>query len=56
MAEVLYKTTEYWYAEHERVIAWNDATVGIDWPVHGEPALSSKDAAAPRLPDAEVFE
>jgi dTDP-4-dehydrorhamnose 3,5-epimerase len=55
-ADLLYKTTEYWFPAHERVIAWNDAAIGIDWPVQGEPALSPKDAAASRLPDAEVFD
>ena len=55
-ADVLYKTTEYWRAEHERVIAWNDANISIDWPLRGNPVLSPKDAAAPSLPDAEVFD
>lgn len=31
-------------------VAWNDADIGIDWPV-AEPSLSPKDAVAPRLKD-----
>ena len=40
---------------HERAVAWNDPAIGIDWPLAGAPLLSAKDAAAPRLADAEVF-
>ncbi|RFO97979.1 dTDP-4-dehydrorhamnose 3,5-epimerase [Rhodoferax lacus] len=44
-AEFLYKTTAYYTPEHERCIAWNDATLAIDWPLEGrEPRLSAKDA------------
>ena len=32
-AEFLYKTTDYWVAEYERTIAWNDPDVAIDWPL-----------------------
>ena len=31
-------------------IRWNDAAIGIDWPL-GDPQLSAKDAAAPFLAD-----
>ena len=31
-AEVLYKTTDYWYAEFERTIIWNDHILNILWP------------------------
>ena len=41
--EFLYKTTDYYYPEHERSIVWNDADIGIDWPLVGDPALSAKD-------------
>jgi dTDP-4-dehydrorhamnose 3,5-epimerase len=54
-AEFLYKTTDYWYPEHERSLLWCDATVGIQWPVDGEPQLAAKDAAAKTLQGAEVF-
>lgn len=55
-AEFLYKTTDYWYPEHERSLAWNDPALGIDWPLDGEPVLAAKDAAGKSLADAEVFE
>ncbi|HKC43990.1 MAG TPA: dTDP-4-dehydrorhamnose 3,5-epimerase [Burkholderiales bacterium] len=54
-AEVLYKTTDYYAPEHERVIAWNDPDLAIDWPFAGTPVLSARDAAGARLRDAEVF-
>ena len=55
-ADVLYKTTDYWYAQHERSIVWNDPDLGIRWPIPGEPIVSAKDAAAPRLTQADVFD
>ncbi len=55
-ADFLYKTTDYYAPEHERGIAWNDPAIGIDWPLHGMPQLSAKDAAAPLLAAAEVFD
>ena len=55
-AEFLYKTTDYWYPEHERSLLWNDPALGIDWPIDSAPQLAAKDAAAALLKDAEVFE
>jgi dTDP-4-dehydrorhamnose 3,5-epimerase len=55
-AEVLYKTTNYWFPEFERTIAWNDPDLGITWPVANEPQLSAKDKLGLRLKDAEVFD
>ncbi|TSP12400.1 dTDP-4-dehydrorhamnose 3,5-epimerase [Cupriavidus campinensis] len=54
VAEVLYKTTDYWYPEHERAVVWNDAELSIDWPLSGAPVLAAKDAAAPPLSRAEL--
>jgi dTDP-4-dehydrorhamnose 3,5-epimerase len=54
-AELLYKTTDFWYPEHERTLIWNDPDVGIEWPLDGEPLLAAKDAAGARLAEAEVF-
>ena len=42
-AEFLYKTTDYWYPEHERSIAWNDPDLAIEWPLDGEPVLAAKE-------------
>ena len=46
VAEFLYKTTDYYHPEHERVIRWDDPTIGIPWPLEGPPTLSARDAAA----------
>ncbi|HPR45367.1 MAG: dTDP-4-dehydrorhamnose 3,5-epimerase [Ottowia sp.] len=58
-ADFLYKTTDYYAPQFERSIAWNDPTIGIDWPLaaHGitEPLLSDKDRAGLPLAQAEVF-
>ena len=48
-AEFLYKTTDYYHPEFERSLLWNDADVGIDWPLHlldAPPLLAAKDQAA----------
>ncbi|MDP4823463.1 MAG: dTDP-4-dehydrorhamnose 3,5-epimerase [Aestuariivirgaceae bacterium] len=53
-AEVLYKTNEYWHAEHERSILWSDPDLAITWP-GADPLLSGKDAAATSFAKAETF-
>ena len=56
-AEFLYKTTDYWYLEHERSLRWTDPDLGIDWPLQDTtPSLANKDAQAPGLRDALVYE
>ena len=55
IADVLYKVTEYWHAEHERTIAWNDAELAIPWPLAGAPVLSARDAAGARFAEAELY-
>jgi dTDP-4-dehydrorhamnose 3,5-epimerase len=54
-AEFLYKTTDYWYPEHERCIRWDDPSLGIKWPLSQTPILSGKDANGVALQNAEVF-
>ena len=55
-ADFLYKTTDYYHPEHERTLLWNDAEVGITWPLDGaQPQLAAKDAAGARLADAETY-
>ena len=54
-AQFLYKTTDYWFPEHERSIVWNDPAIGIEWPIDFEPLLAAKDAAGKCLADAEVY-
>jgi dTDP-4-dehydrorhamnose 3,5-epimerase len=55
-AEFLYKTTDYWYPEHERSLLWNDPAVGIDWSIDFEPQLAAKDRAGKPLAQAEMFD
>jgi dTDP-4-dehydrorhamnose 3,5-epimerase len=54
-AEVLYKTTNYYSPEHERSIRWDDPDIGINWAKDMTPILSTKDAKALALKDAEIF-
>jgi dTDP-4-dehydrorhamnose 3,5-epimerase len=51
-AEVEYKCTDFYRPEDELVIAWNDPSLGIPWPIT-DPLLSEKDRRAPRLADVE---
>ncbi len=56
-AEFLYKTTDYWAPEFERCIAWDDPTLGINWPpLDAPPLLSGKDAKGVAFIEAELFE
>ncbi|MDC0420414.1 dTDP-4-dehydrorhamnose 3,5-epimerase [Gammaproteobacteria bacterium] len=55
-AEFLYKTTDYWYPEHERTLLWSDPAIGIHWPLNDDHILSAKDATGKVLAEAEVFE
>lgn len=55
-ADFLYKTTDFYFPEHERTLAWNDPALGIQWP--GDPAqfiLSAKDREGVGLRVAEVY-
>ncbi len=33
----LYKTTDYWYPDHESSLLYSDSVVGIQWPLDGAP-------------------
>jgi dTDP-4-dehydrorhamnose 3,5-epimerase len=52
----LYKTTDTYAKDCERAIRWDDAAIGIDWPMPAgitAPLVAAKDAAAPGLAQAE---
>lgn len=55
IAEVQYKTTDYWAPEHERSIRWDDPSLAIDWQGVAAPILSVKDEAAVLFSEAETF-
>ena len=54
-AEFTYKCTDYYNPKSEHSLIWNDETVGIEWPLEGEPSLSAKDLAGKILKDAMKF-
>jgi dTDP-4-dehydrorhamnose 3,5-epimerase len=56
-AEFVYKCTDYYAPEHERVIRYDDPAIGIDWPLlQGvETVLSQKDLDGTSLGEAELF-
>ena len=46
--EVIYKVSAPYSATHDRSIRFDDADIGIDWPLTGDrPLLSEKDLRAP---------
>jgi len=53
--DFLYKTTDYWYPEHERTLLWNDPALAIEWPLAGAPIVNAKDAAGLPLATAENY-
>ena len=54
-AEFLYKTTDYWFPEHERTLLWSDPDLSIDWPTEN-PQLSPKDLQGMILKGCEAFD
>lgn len=55
IAEVLYKTTDYYAPQYDRCIIWNDSDLAIDWQLTDVPILSTKDAAGQSFKKADVF-
>lgn len=53
-AEVIYKTTDYFDAELERSVCWDDPSLNIKWP-SSPTLLSVKDKNATSFENAEVF-
>ena len=49
-AEVVYKCTSLYQPNEEGSVLWNDADIGIDWPIE-VPSLSEKDEDAQHLAD-----
>lgn len=54
--DFLYKCTAPYIPANEASLAWDDKSVGIEWPLHGkEPILSGKDRDGVALTDARTF-
>jgi dTDP-4-dehydrorhamnose 3,5-epimerase len=50
--ETIYKVTNYYSAEHDQGVLWNDPDLEINWPVAEEKSVvSPKDRCLPRLSD-----
>ena len=56
-ADVIYKCTDYYNPRSERTLRWDDADVGIEWPLFEgrSPVVSAKDAAGLSLRDAPSY-
>jgi dTDP-4-dehydrorhamnose 3,5-epimerase len=52
-ADFEYKCTDYYDANSEAGVIWNDPDLAIDWP-NREPTLSAKDARLPRLAELRL--
>lgn len=55
VAEVIYKTTDFYSPSDERCILWCDADLAIDWPIDGEPRSSDRDRNGQFFRVAEHF-
>jgi dTDP-4-dehydrorhamnose 3,5-epimerase len=57
-AEFVYKCTDYYAPEHERVIRFDDPQIGIEWPLLAgvETILSEKDLGGAPLDEADLFD
>jgi dTDP-4-dehydrorhamnose 3,5-epimerase len=54
--DLLYKCTAFYAPADEQVLAWDDADVGIDWPLGGgRPRLGARDRAGARLASAATY-
>jgi len=56
VADVHYKSTDYYAPEHERCIRWNDPELAIEWPLDDDPILSARDRAGELFANAELPE
>ncbi|MBS0319819.1 MAG: dTDP-4-dehydrorhamnose 3,5-epimerase [Proteobacteria bacterium] len=54
-ATFLYKTTDYWYPQHERTLKWDDPALAIAWPLAEPPLVAAKDALGAPLAAAECY-
>lgn len=55
--DVLYSCTDFYAPQHERIIRWDDADLGIEWPLTPDsaPVVSGRDSAGQAFRNAEYF-
>ncbi len=54
--DLAYKCTDFYAAQHERTIVWNDPDLAIAWPITMDaPLVSPKDAVGLPLKHTETF-
>jgi len=57
IADFQYKCSDFFSAQDERGLPWNDPAIGIDWPLDDlEPVLSERDRGWRSLTDVEPAE
>lgn len=53
---ICYKVTDYYSAECDKGVAWDDPAIGVTWPDIADPeTLSGKDHMQPRLADLPEY-
>jgi len=53
---VQYRVTSYYSADADKGVAWDDPTIGIEWPREADPdTLSAKDREQPKLVDLPAY-
>ena len=55
VAEVQYKTTDYYAPQHDRTLLWNDPALAIPWPLEGDPVVAEKDRCGTPLAAADTY-
>ncbi len=57
-AEFVYKCTDYYAPQHERVIRFDDPDLAINWPLSMgvDPIMSEKDLGGLAFKDADLFD
>ena len=53
-ADFQYKTSDYYYPEHERVLLWNCKKINIDWPIQ-KPILNERDRNGLPFEKCDIF-
>ena len=54
--DFLYKCTSPYAPQSEHTLAWDDPSVGVDWPIEGiDPIISDKDARGQSLAEVPAF-